>query len=74
MVGLVAGSYLRYQADMDVAEILPLHLELELPEGLNKRHALYVSDCTAQLLAHNGGLNTRHMHCTHVSAHYVRDS
>lgn len=35
---------------MDVAEVLPFHLELELPEGLNKRHALNVSDCTSQLL------------------------
>lgn len=43
--------YLWYQADMDVAEVLLLHLELELPEGLNKGHALNVSDCASQLLA-----------------------
>lgn len=34
---------------MDVAEVLPLHLELELPEGLNEGHALDVSDRPAQL-------------------------
>lgn len=56
---------------MDVAEVLPLHLELELPEGLNEWHALNVSDRTSQLVAHNIGLNTRHMYRTHVSAHYA---
>lgn len=59
--------YLWYQADMDVAEVLPLHLELELPEGLNKGHALNISDCASQLLAQNNSLDHRkaYMH-THV--------
>lgn len=42
--------YLWYQADMDVAEVLPLHLELELSEGLDKGHALDVPHCASQLL------------------------
>lgn len=54
---------------MDVAEVLPLHLELELSEGLNKRHALNVSDRASQLLAHNLGLNTRLT--VHMSQHIM---
>ena len=37
------SSYLRYEADVDVAEVLFLHLKLKLPEGLNERHTLNVS-------------------------------
>lgn len=51
--------YLWYQADMDVAEVFPLHLELELPEGLNKRHALNVPDCASQLLVQSSSLDHR---------------
>lgn len=55
----ITGPYLWDQADMDVAEVLPLHLELELPEGLNKGHTLNVSDRSAQLLAHSAALESR---------------
>lgn len=41
------GPYLWYQADMDIAEVLLLHLELKLSEGLNKRHALNVPNCAS---------------------------
>lgn len=41
--------HLWYQTDMNITEILSLHFKLELSEGLNERHALYVSDRTAQL-------------------------
>ena len=34
---------------MDVTEVLTLHSELELPEGLDKRHTLNVTDCTSEL-------------------------
>lgn len=34
---------------MDVAEVLPLDLELELPEGLDEGHALDVTYGAAQL-------------------------
>lgn len=61
---IITVSYLRYQADMDVAEVLPLHLELELPEGLNKGHALNVSHRTSQLLAHSTRLNTHVLYIT----------
>lgn len=39
----VALWYLWDQTDVDVAEVLPLHFKLELPEGLDERHALDVS-------------------------------
>lgn len=45
--------YLWYQANMDVAEVLPLHFELELSEGLDEGHALNVSHCASQLLTQN---------------------
>lgn len=45
-------SYLWYQTDMNVTEILPLHFKLELPEGLDEWHALYVSDSPSQLQTH----------------------
>lgn len=51
--------YLWYQADMDVAEVLPLHLELELPEGLDEGHALNVPHGASQLLTHNTSLAHR---------------
>lgn len=45
LVGLEALlSYLWYQADVNVTEVLSLHLKLELPEGFDERHALYVSN------------------------------
>lgn len=54
MVGMFTSvSYLWYEADMDVAEVLPLHLELELSEGLNEGHTLYVPHCASQLLTQN---------------------
>lgn len=53
---------------MDVAEVLPLHLKLELPEGLNKGHALNVSNRSAQLLAHNARLKSRNRYHPHISA------
>lgn len=34
---------------MNVAEVIPLHLELELSEGLDKWHALNVSHSASQL-------------------------
>lgn len=37
---------------MNVTEILPLHFKLELPEGLDEWHALYVSDSPSQLQTH----------------------
>lgn len=45
-------SYLWYQTDMNVTEILPLHFKLELPEGLDEWHALYVSNSPSQLQTH----------------------
>lgn len=51
--------YLWYKADMDVAEVLPLHLELELSEGLNKGHALNVPHCASQLLTQNTSSDCR---------------
>lgn len=53
--------YLWYQADVDVAEVLPLHLELELSEGLDEGHALDVSHCASQLLTQNIGSDGRTM-------------
>lgn len=47
------GPYLWYKADVDVTEVLPLHLELELSEGLDEGHALNISDCASQLLTEN---------------------
>lgn len=41
------SSYLWYETDVNVTEVLSFHFKLELPEGLNKRHALYVSDCAS---------------------------
>lgn len=41
--------HLWYQTDVNITEILSLHFKLELSEGLDERHALYVSDCTTQL-------------------------
>ena len=38
---------------MDVAEVFLLHLELELSEGLDERHALDVPDGASQLLTKN---------------------
>lgn len=60
-------TYLWYEADMDVAEVLLLHFELKLSEGLNERHALDVPDSASQLLAHSKGLDNKkvHMH-SHV--------
>lgn len=45
-------AHLRYQTDMNVTEVLPLHFELELPEGLDERHALYVANSASQLQTH----------------------
>lgn len=42
---------------MDVAEVIPLHLELELSEGFDKRHALYVPYGASQLLTQNNCLD-----------------
>lgn len=61
-------TYLWYQADVDVAEVLPLHLELELPEGLNKGHALNVPDCASQLLAQNTILDHKRAY-TYIHTH-----
>lgn len=36
-------SHLWYQTDVDVTKVLSLHFKLELPEGLDERHALDVS-------------------------------
>lgn len=60
-------TYLWYEADMDVAEVLLLHFELKLPEGLDERHALNVPDGASQLLAHSKSLDNKkvHMH-SHV--------
>lgn len=55
--------YLWYQADVDVAEVLPLHLELELSEGLDEGHALDVSHCASQLLTQKHQL--RPQNCMH---------
>lgn len=41
--------HLWYQTDVNITEILSLHFKLELSEGLDERHALYVSDRTPQL-------------------------
>lgn len=41
---MVALSYLWDQTDVDVAEVFPLHFKLELPEGLDEGHALYIPD------------------------------
>lgn len=61
-------TYLWNQAHMDVAEVLPLHLELELPEGLNKGHAFNVSNCASQLLAQNSSLDHKKV-CKHAHTH-----
>lgn len=37
---------------MNVTEILSLHFKLELPEGLDEWHALYVSNSPSQLQTH----------------------
>lgn len=42
-------SYLWYQTDVNVAEVFSLHFKLELPEGLDERHALNVSNSSSQL-------------------------
>lgn len=34
---------------MDVTKVLPLDLELELAEGLDKWHAFYIPHCSAKL-------------------------
>lgn len=44
---VTSKPYLWYQADMDVAEVLPFHLKLELSESFNKRHALDVPHCAS---------------------------
>lgn len=59
--------YLWYKANMDVAEILPLHLELELSEGLNEGHALNVPHCASQLLTQNTNSDCRTV-CTNAQA------
>lgn len=41
--------YLGDEADVDIAEILLLHLKLELSEGLDEGHALYISYRPSQL-------------------------
>lgn len=65
--------YLWYQADMDVAEVLPLHLELELSEGLDEGHALDVAHCASQLLTQNISLGRRAMNTqVSFSAAHVR--
>jgi hypothetical protein len=38
------------EGDVNIAEVLPLHLELELPECLHEGHPLDVPDGAAQLL------------------------
>jgi hypothetical protein len=45
-----------------VTEVLPLHLELELPEGLHEGHALDVPDGAAQLDDADLGLLPRGQH------------
>lgn len=55
----ICAPYLWYQADMDVAEIFPLHFKLELSEGLDEGHALNVPDCASQLLTQNTSLDHR---------------
>lgn len=42
-------AYLWYQTDVNVAEVFSLHFKLELPEGLDERHALDVSNSSSQL-------------------------
>lgn len=44
---------------MDVAEVFPLHLELELSESFNERHALDVPHCASQLLTQNNCLDSK---------------
>lgn len=39
----VLPSYLWYQTDVNVAEVLALHFELELPEGFDEGHTLDVA-------------------------------
>lgn len=59
----IGVPYLWYQADMDVAEVFPLHLELELSESLDEGHALDVAHCASQLLKHEQPL--RRQNCMH---------
>lgn len=51
---------------MDVTEVLSLHFELKLPEGLNEGHALNVPDCASQLSGQSTSLGNRQVH---VQAH-----
>lgn len=71
MCVFTSAPYLRYQADMDVAEVLLLHLELELSEGLDEGHALNVPHCASQLLTQNTSLDHRksYMHTHGFSTH-----
>lgn len=55
MRALTVVPYLRNEADVDVAEVLPLHFELKLPEGLDEGHALDVAHRASQLLTQNTG-------------------
>lgn len=44
---------------MNVAEVLPLHLELELSEGLDEGHALNVPNRASQLLTKDTSFDQR---------------
>lgn len=70
----ITVSYLRYQAHVDVTEVLPLHLELKLPEGLDKGHALNVSHRASKLLAQNTNSEQRRAFhaCQHNHCHTYR--
>lgn len=66
IIGKREAPYLWYQADMNVAEVFPLHLELELPEGLDERHALDVPDCSSQLSKQKQQLGPGVFQRTHI--------
>ncbi len=42
-------AHLRNQTDVYIGKVLVSYPELELPEGLYKRHTLNVSNCTTKL-------------------------
>lgn len=67
------APYLWYKADVDVAEVLPLHLELELSEGFDEWHALYVAYCASQLLTQNTSSHhsTALSHRSYYSVAYI---
>ena len=63
------GPYLWHQADVDVAEVLSLHLELELSEGLDEGHALYVAHSASQLLTHKTPAHCNRITHPHGASH-----